>query len=398
MRLLIYAHFFAPSTGGVETYALLLASGFSERPTAATGEVTVATQTPAPPEFDSAFPFKVVRQPNWWQLLGLIRRASVVQLAGPSLLPMILALLLRKPLVVEQHGYQAACPNGLLLYEPSKQVCSGHFLAGRYRECLRCNRELLGWWSSLKILALTFPRRWLCRRAGANVAVTQHVARRLNLSNIQVIYHGVPDLRDSDLEDGLAKGEEVNPLCFAYVGRLVSEKGLPLLIRAARRLREDGYDFRLRFVGDGPERQALEALVKESELQRNITFTGFLKDKRLEVALSDAAAVVMPSIWEETAGLAAIEQMFRGRLVIASDIGGLGEIVGTAGMTFPPGDVEALASCMKHVLDKPDAVREFGRIARQRALECFGLDHMLKDHLALYRTLQIQDKTKQETT
>ena len=55
----------------------------------------------------------------------------------------------------------------------------------------------------------------------------------------------------------------------------------------------------------------------------------------------------MPSIWEETAGLAAIEQMLRGRLVIASDIGGLGEMVGDAAIKFPAGDAPTLADQMK---------------------------------------------------
>ena len=53
------------------------------------------------------------------------------------------------------------------------------------------------------------------------------------------------------------------------------------------------------------------------------TITGFLRGHAFVNALQDVNVVVMPSMWEETAGLAAIEQMMRGRLVIAADIGGL---------------------------------------------------------------------------
>lgn len=118
-----------------------------------------------------------------------------------------------------------------------------------------------------------------------------------------------------------------------------------------------------------------------------MSFTGLLSGKELEEALQDVAVVVMPSIWEETAGIAAIEQMFRGRLVIVADIGGLGEIVGSAGLKFPLGDVSALVNCMKQVLDKPDIVSILGQQARTRALNCFGLEQMMNQHLAIYDRL-----------
>lgn len=387
VRVLIYAHFFAPSVGGVETYARLLAEGLPER-AEATGteglEVVVVTHTLADPTFDSAFPFQVVRHPGWIQLSRLIRSAAVIQLVGPSLLPMFLAVVFRRPFVVEQHGYQAVCPNGLLLYGSSKEVCPGHFLARRYHKCLQCNRSV-GLWNSLKMLMMTFPRRWLCRRAAANLAITSHVELRLALPRTHVIYYGVPDpftVSSDRFTTGWPEGSNVPQ--FAYVGRLVSEKGALVLVQAAHRVREQGYDFHLKLVGDGPERGRLEAAVAASGLQQLVTFTGFLGGKQLEQALSDVAVVVMPSICEETAGLAAIEQMFRGKLVIAAEIGGLAEVVGSAGLKFPAGDAEALANCMRQVLDKPDIVSECGRRARKRALDCFGLDRMLDQHLALY--------------
>jgi glycogen(starch) synthase len=391
MRLLIYAHAFAPMIGGVETYTRLLAEGLSNG-THNTGkreiEVTVITQTPAKPGCDAEFAFRVVRQPGLLGLAKLIHEATVLQLAGPCLVPMLIALLLRKPIVIEQHGYQAVCPNGMLLYEPTKTVCPGYFMAGQYNKCLRCNREFLSWRKSLTMLLLTFLRRWLCQQVAVNVAVTAHVQRRIDLPRSQFIYHGVPDPLSSQSAPGqIAVRQCPEPLCFAYVGRLVSEKGLPLLVEAVGRLREQGYKFHLKFVGDGPERHRLEASVAASELQPEVTFTGFLSGKKMEEALRDVAVVIMPSIWEETAGIAAIEQMFRGRLVIASDIGGLGEIVGTAGLKFPLGDVSALVNCMKQVLDKPDIVSTLGQKARTRALNCFGLERVTEEHLAIYDRL-----------
>jgi glycogen(starch) synthase len=238
----------------------------------------------------------------------------------------------------------------------------------------------------MQMLLLTFVRRWLCRHAEANIAITSHVARRLELPKTRVIYHGITDLLPTDsLLYNRASSETSDPVCFTYVGRLVSEKGLPFLIRAANLLRDQGYNFNLKLIGDGPERQRLQAEVRRLGLQKQVTFTGFLIGDKLSQALSGASAVVMPSIWEETAGLAAIEQMFRARLVIASDIGGLGEIVGSAGLKFPAGDVGALTNCMRQVLDRPDIVSKIGQRARLRALNCFGLERMLDEHIDIYR-------------
>jgi len=245
-------------------------------------EVTVVAHTPVQPNYDSQFSFRVVRQPGWFDLLHLVRDTNVVQIAGPWLLPMFLALILGKPFVIEQHGYQAACPNGLLLFERTKEVCPGHYMAQRYHKCLRCNQKLLGWRKSLKLLLLTFPRRLLCRQATMNVAITQHVAMRLDLPRSCVVYQGSPDPLVFPSAAPAVSDKHVKPLVFAYVGRLVSEKGLPVLIQAARWLQDQGHTFHLKLVGDGPERKRLEADVTALGLQQHVTFTGFLTGSKLE--------------------------------------------------------------------------------------------------------------------
>src|SRR5438445_73341 len=99
---------------------MLLALGLA-RPPAQNGgtrfEATVVTPTPAGEMDDATLPFPIVRCPGVVMLLRLIRAAHVIHVAGPCFLPMLFALLLRKPVVVEHHGYQAVCPNGLLFYE-----------------------------------------------------------------------------------------------------------------------------------------------------------------------------------------------------------------------------------------------------------------------------------------
>jgi glycogen synthase len=386
MKILIYTHPFAPVVGGAETYVMLLARGLSILANSSTFEVTVTTPTLAGDFDDSKLTFRVVRQPNLLTLANLIRKADVIQLVGPCFLPLLIAWLLRKPVVVEHHGYPPACPNGLLFHEPTKAVCPGYFRLRRYRECLRCNSGTAGWLRSLQMLLLTFPRRWLCQHVAVNAPISEHVRKRLELPRSQVIYYGIP-VTPSDEETRFIKPSDGRPLCFAYVGRLVSLKGLPLILEAAKTLQRTGYSFRLRFVGDGPEKAELRRLTEELELENYVEFTGFITGPVFQAAMKDIAAVVMPSVWEETAGLAAIEQMMRGRLVIASDIGGLGEVVDDCGLRFPAGNTEALAQCMKSVLDHPEIIVRKGDNARRRALDLFSERRMLQDHVDLYRRL-----------
>jgi glycosyltransferase involved in cell wall biosynthesis len=379
VKILMYSHYFLPSVGGVERLVANMARGFAEK----RHRVCVATATRCGTFDDSTLPFPVVRRPSVAALVRLIREHDVTHLAGPALLPMFLGFLLRKPIVVEHHMYQAICPNGLLVYQPNCSVCPGHFMAGRHRECLRCNAEP-GKWTSFRMWLLGFPRLWLCRRAAMNVAITQHVGRRLNLPRTRMIYHGVQAAKAAAASPAKA-ADQNSTVCFAYAGRFVSEKGLALLVHAAARLKRDGLSFRLKFIGDGPERTNLEADVKAQELQDRTTFTGMLGPEELQRETADVTAVVMPSVWEETAGLAAMEQMMRGKALIVSEIGGLSEIVGGAGLKFPPGNARALATCMKRVIEEPELTRQLSEAARHRALALFSEDAMIDAHLQLYR-------------
>jgi glycosyltransferase involved in cell wall biosynthesis len=128
-----------------------------------------------------------------------------------------------------------------------------------------------------------------------------------------------------------------------YVGRLASGKGVHELLSAVARL---GNGTELRFVGDGPERAALEREALASGIR--VTFDGALPPGGVATAMQEAAVVAMPSIYPEGLGLVALEGMAAGALVVASDVGGVSESVidGQTGWLVPPGDVEALASAL----------------------------------------------------
>lgn len=383
MKLLIYSEYFFPTTGGVQTNVFELACGFSEwheaHPDDPALDVIIVTQTRERTPKDNSWPFRIVRGPGATALFKLVRNADVVHVAGPAMLPMLFAVLLRKPMIVEHHGYQSICPNGILLLGTDRTVCPGHFMAGRYWNCVRCNAKDMGWAGSLRNLLLMFPRRALSKMVPVNVAITNHVAARLALPRTQTILYGIRDPGSTRLP------QNGNCIQMAYVGRLVQEKGLPLVLTAAKRLKEDGFSFQLTFVGDGPMRKQLEIAAVQLEIANQVSFTGDLTGADLERAVRPIQIVLMPSLCEETAGLSAIEQMMRGGLVIASDIGGLGEVVGDGGLKFAPGNAEALYVKLRDVLQDPSLVSSVGEHARKRAVQLFSRDTMIRAHVSVYR-------------
>jgi glycosyltransferase involved in cell wall biosynthesis len=384
MKLLVYSHFFIPSVGGVENIVLSLARGLAEVRLAdglPEFNLTVITQTPASGFDDQSLPFPVMRQPTLRRLWSMVRACDAIHLAGPALLPLMLAQLARKPVVIEHHGYQCTCPNGLLFHHPSQSACPGHFMLRNYSECFRCNRQNEGSWKSLRLLILAFLRRHLCMGVDSNIFPTRHVASRNQLPRSKVISHGIASLNH------VPQPKTFDPTLFAYLGRLVREKGLPVLLEAVRLLRQDGCNPLVKIIGDGPERVNLEKQIALSGLQKNFYVTGFLRGDNLDFALGDVGTIVMPTLMEETAGLAVMEQMMRGRLVIASDTGGLAEVVGATGLLFPPGNALALAECMKKVMQHSEIISAIGSKARQRALLVFARPTMIAEHAALYRML-----------
>jgi glycosyltransferase involved in cell wall biosynthesis len=239
-------------------------------------------------------------------------------------------------------------------------------------------------WKSLVHMFLMVPRYLLARSSSTNIAISNHVLRRQNLPKSKTIYYGIED-RLSFAER--APQENSGAMCFAYVGRLSPEKGVPIFLKAISLLKKEGLDFKVKLVGDGTQRAEIEKILHSEAIADRVVMTGFLNGDALSRVMENVSAVVMPSVCEETAGLAAIEQMMRGRLVIASDIGGLAEVVGNAGFLSPAGNAEALAGRMKEVIQNPELIEILGKIARARALELFQSCRMVEEHATVYRQL-----------
>ena len=385
MKLLLYSHFFAPSVGGVETIVLSLARGLAELRTAeglTEFDLTLVTETPAGDFDDRSLAFQVVRQPSLRQLLKMISSSDIVHLAGPSLSLLLLGWLSRKLVVIEHHGFQTICPTGQLLIEPSGIPCPGHFMAGRHLDCLRCRSDK-NWLASWKLWLLTFIRRFLCSRVAANIMPTEWLGGLIRLPEAVSIPHGL-EMAARNWET--PRSAETPRIVFQ--GRLVTTKGLPVLLEAASILRSENRVFELLVIGDGPEGTAIQELAVKLQLTSCVRFAGRVATADLDAVFAEASIVVVPSLAGEVFGLVLAENMSRGLPVIAANLGSFAEVLGDGGLTFRVGDAKDLARQIARLLEDSALASELGGRGRERISHTYSRSRMIEAHAQLYRRLR----------
>ncbi len=158
-----------------------------------------------------------------------------------------------------------------------------------------------------------------------------------------------------------------------FVGRLAAVKGLPVLLDAMRSLSDTGVT--LQVIGDGPDRKALEALSQEYDLTDRVTFLGYRSQSEVSELLANADALVLPS-FAEGVPVVLMEAMAAARPVIATQVAGVSELVetGISGLLCPPGDAQAMASAIRHVVEDTKAAERMGEAGRAAVISEFNAD------------------------
>lgn len=167
--------------------------------------------------------------------------------------------------------------------------------------------------------------------------------------------------------------------------RLFAKNGVEYFIRALPLVRRT-LDVEAVLVGDGPERERLEALAREMGVADAIVFLGARPNSELPGLLASAEVAVFPSLMEATS-VAALEAMSCGLPVAASRVGGLPEIVDeTVGTLFEPANPEDLAVKLTALLERDD-LRALGAHARSRVVASWSVERLARRHREIYETL-----------
>jgi len=175
---------------------------------------------------------------------------------------------------------------------------------------------------------------------------------------------------------------------LGYVGRLVPEKGVDLLIRAAAGL---AGSWRLVIAGDGPERAALTALVKQLGVQDQVYFDGNLPSGQIPAYLQQLDVLAVPSRsrpnWTEQFGRVLIEAMACGVVVLGSQSGEIPNVIGPAGWTFPEDDIDALRGHLLRLMQDADLRADLGQSGRRRVLEHFTQAQIAAKTIQVYKEI-----------
>jgi glycosyltransferase involved in cell wall biosynthesis len=331
MKILFSSYAYAPGIGGIETVSALLAHEFI----AAGHDLILITETPGNATSNLG-DFEVVRQPSLPRLWNLLWWCDIVFQNNISLRHLIPALLAGKPILVVHQTW------------------------------IRNVSGAIGWIDRLK--------RALSSRV-KNVAVSKAVAADLGTS--AEIIGNLYDDNIFKIQPNITRDRNL-----IFVGRLVSDKGADVLIRALGILKQRNLISNLTIIGHGPDEDDLHALVRELKLDDMVTFAGQKSGGELAESLNRHQVIVIPSRWAEPFGIVALEGIACGCIAVGSANGGLPEAIGNCGMIFRNGDSEELADRLAELLGD-SKLREKFRAARAAHLEQFRAHTIAQRYLTL---------------
>lgn len=279
----------------------------------------------------------------------------------------------RVPAVVTLHNYRTICTGGMLLRDGRichKCLDRGHFWGVAHR----CYRGSLPGSLASAYMVAQHQRRGTWTRPGLRlIALTQFAKTLFAQAGFDA---GRIDVKPNFMADPGAPDPAAPRAGLLYVGRLSREKGVGVLLEAVA-----GTGMPLRIVGEGPERAGLQA-----RAPGNVTFLGGLSRAEVFREMANAQALAVPSLWYEGFPMVVVEAFARGTPVIASEIGGLAEVVtaGKTGALVPPGDAAALRGRIVDLLGGADLASTWGQAARAAYLELYGPDENLRLIEAIY--------------
>jgi glycosyltransferase involved in cell wall biosynthesis len=225
-------------------------------------------------------------------------------------------------------------------------------------------------------------KRITARAVDCHVGVGERTSREveeligLRVGSVRTIHNGVPDV-DAEAAPRQAPGAIVGT-----VGRLAFQKGFDLLLTAMR----DVETATLVVIGDGEDRERLQALATRLGIADRTVWAGWSEDVRAHVTSFDI--FVLPSRFEGFP-LAVLEALLAAKPVVATDVGSVGEAVisGETGFLVPPDDADALAAAIRQLLGDDQLQRRLGTRGRELVLSRFTAAQMARSFSELYREL-----------
>lgn len=261
-------------------------------------------------------------------------------------------------------------------------------LTGRKGAALFYGKDLLQYREKRYGLGLLVTALVLARRIAVNSRYTWGLLPLRRRGSTTILYPTVdPSLTPSQR----GTSDAVGPPRILFVGRLIKRKGLDNLLLACKDMQDEGEDFELRVVGDGPEREHLVNQAAKLQLAERVRFQGELRGPPLADEYAKSSFLVMPSIQTkgdvEGFGTVFLEAAMFGKTSVGTLSGGIGDAIvpEKTGLLVPPGDVSSLKTAMLRLLRNPAERQALGQAARDRAANEFSNEVAMRRLLGLFQ-------------
>ncbi len=230
--------------------------------------------------------------------------------------------------------------------------------------------------------------RLVLRSFAAVVAVSDEVKQRLlkagvHEDKIHLVRNGI-DLRPFDnAAPSLQKSFANDPSIVGLVGRLSTEKGVDIFLRAAARVLNELPSTKFAVVGEGPDWEKLESLIDELKIRKSVSMLGRRDDMPSVYA---SLEIMVSASRQEGLPIAILEGMASRRPLIATTVGAVPTVVldGRTGVLVPPENIEVLASKIVSLLKDPSRRESLGAAARKLIEKEFSAERMTADYLHVY--------------
>jgi glycosyltransferase involved in cell wall biosynthesis len=179
-----------------------------------------------------------------------------------------------------------------------------------------------------------------------------------------------------------------------FVGWLLSYKGPDVLLRAMKYVIDKSAHAQVLFMGTGAERNALEQMAIKLGIEDNVRFLGYIRDSAIKARYYRAADVfTLPSTLTESFGLVNLEAMASGLPIVASDLGGIPDLVkhGENGYLVPPSNPDALAKAIINILEDHALRERMSKNARER-VQRYSWARTTGETEDVYRDIMVRSK------
>ena len=207
-----------------------------------------------------------------------------------------------------------------------------------------------------------------------------YVRAGIPVSKMRAIWYGI----DVERLSKVVKTRRNGKVRFTFIGYFGAHKGIWPLLEAAAQLGQRD-DYLLAMVGAGDLVEPAQAFVRERHLDRSVAFLGKVDNRRIEEVFSNTDVFVLPSIWPENQPVTITEAMATHTAVVASDIGGIPEMVshGVTGYLVPPNSAGDIAARMADLIGNPERARLLGDAGFDKIRDD-TMEHQVAKILAVY--------------